>query len=55
MEKMKLFYTNNSKRCTIIEVNQYCVVKSQNAYYRVQIIEISYRSVSLKMSRIFEI
>ena len=38
---MRAFYTSSNKSCSNIVENQVCVAKNYNAYYRVQIIEIS--------------
>jgi hypothetical protein len=46
-EKMRIYYTNNNKKCNNIEENQVCVAKSKNAYFRVQIIEILKTQVRL--------
>jgi hypothetical protein len=46
MEKMASFYSENIKKCLTVEAKQICVAKSYNAYYRVQLIEISADSVS---------
>ena len=40
-ENMRAFYTSSNKSCSSIVENQVCVAKNYNAYYRVQIIEIS--------------
>jgi hypothetical protein len=44
---MRIYYTSNNKRCNNIEENQVCVAKSNNTYFRVQIIEILKTKVRL--------